>query len=76
MPTLNITNVPEEIYNRLEYVAKQHNRSINSEVIMYLKYALFPKNLSSQDKLRNIQNLRSTITSNIITTEVLHKLLM
>ena len=69
MPTLNITNIPEEIYNRLEGVAEQHNRSLNSEVIMYLKYALFPKNMSLEDKLNSIQSLRSTITPNIFTIE-------
>ncbi len=69
MPALTIKNIPEELYEELKIVAKQHHRSINSEVIVCLKRTLLPKQLSPKDTLKNIQSLRSHIAPNIITTE-------
>ena len=67
MPALTIKNIPADLYEELKYVASQHHRSINSEVIMCLKQKLFPNKTSTQDKLLNIQALRSQIKPNIIT---------
>lgn len=69
MPALTIKNIPAELYNELKYVAEQHHRSINSEVIVCLKEALLPKKISAKDKLANIQALRSQIEPNIITSQ-------
>lgn len=67
MPALTIKNIPTDLYEELKHVAEQHHRSINSEVIMCLKQKLFPNKASTQDKLANIQALRSQIKPNIIT---------
>ena len=67
MPALTIKNIPTDLYEELKHVAGQHHRSINSEVIMCLKQRLFPNKTSTQDKLSNIQALRSQIKPNIIT---------
>jgi len=38
MPTnITIRNIPDEIYERIKQQADLHHRSINSEVIVYLK---------------------------------------
>jgi len=69
MPALTIKNIPDEVYNELKYIAKQHHRSINSEVIVCLKRMLLPKRMSSEDTLNSIRNVRIQITPNIITVE-------
>ncbi len=69
MPALTIKNIPNELHKELKHVAEQYHRSINSEVIVCLKRALFPNKISPGEVLRNIQNLSSQIPSNIITPE-------
>jgi len=69
MPALTIKNIPDDLYNELKYVAKQHHRSINSEVIVSLKRVLLPQKTSSEDVLSSIQTLRSQITPDVITTD-------
>jgi len=69
MPALTIKNIPDELYNELKYIAKEHHRSINSEVIVCLKRALLPKRVSSEDTLNSIRNVRIQITPNIVTIE-------
>ncbi len=69
MPALTIKNIPEALYNELKLVAKQHHRSINSEVIVCLKRSLLPAKVSPEETLANIQALRSHITPDTITAE-------
>ncbi len=69
MPALTIKNIPEDLYKELKFVAAQHHRSINSEVIVCLKRALFPNKISPEETLHNIQSLRSQITPDVITAE-------
>jgi len=69
MPALTIKNIPDDLYEELKHVAKQHHRSINSEVIVCLKRTLLPKKVSPNDMLNSIQALRSQITPNIIIEE-------
>ena len=67
MPAITIKNIPEDLYNELKLVAEQHYRSINSEIIVCLKRTLFPKRITPEDRLNNIQTLRSQIPPNNIT---------
>ena len=69
MPALTIKNIPEDLYKQLKLVAEQHHRSINSEVIVCLKRSLFPARVSTEERLNNIQALRSQISPDIITAE-------
>jgi len=69
MPALTIKNIPTELYDELKLTAEQHHRSINSEVIVCLKETLFPKKTHPEDRLANIQALRSQIEVDIITVE-------
>ncbi|HIG28721.1 MAG TPA: Arc family DNA-binding protein [Verrucomicrobiales bacterium] len=69
MPALTIKNIPDDLYKELKFVAGQHHRSINSEVIVCLKHSLFPKKVSSEDMLNSIQALRSQLQPNNINEE-------
>ena len=69
MPALTIKNIPDDLYNQLKIVAEQHNRSINGEVIMCLKHALFPQKISPKERLAEIRALRAQIPANAITDE-------
>ncbi|MBL1261118.1 MAG: Arc family DNA-binding protein [Thiotrichaceae bacterium] len=69
MPALTIKNIPDELYHELKHVAEQHHRSINSEVIMCLKRALFPRKISPEDRLSSIRALRAQIAPDLISQE-------
>jgi plasmid stability protein len=69
MPALTIKNIPDDLYNQLKIVAEQHHRSINSEVIMCLKHALFSQKISPKERLAEIRALRAQIPANAITDE-------
>lgn len=69
MPAITIKNIPEELYEALKSTAENHHRSINSEVIVRLKQALLPQLMTPQDKLANIQRLRTQITPNVISVD-------
>ena len=69
MPALTIKNIPDDVYNELKVVAEQHYRSINSEVIMRLKHSLFPKKITSEDRLITIRAMRANITPDALTDE-------
>lgn len=73
MPALTIKNIPDDLYNELKHVAEQHHRSINSEVIVCLKHALFPVKISPQERLKDIQSLRSQVSDNSITVDQLNE---
>ncbi len=69
MPALTIKNIPDDLYDELKYIAKQHHRSINSEVIVCLKRSLFPKRISPDERLSTIRSIRSQIKHNTVTAE-------
>ena len=73
MPALTIKNIPEDLYNEIKCSAKQHHRSINSEVIVCLKDTLLPKRITPEDLLNSIQALRSQITPEAITPEEIER---
>ena len=69
MASITIKNISAELYKELKYVAEQHHRSINSEIIVCLKRSLLPEKISPEDRLNSIRTIRSQITPNIITEE-------
>jgi len=69
MPALTIKNIPDDVYNALKDRSKQQHRSINSEVIMFLKRSLLPKRISSEERLSTIRAIRSQVKSGAITAE-------
>jgi len=71
MPAITIKNIPDDLYKELKLVAKQHHRSINSEIIVCLKRTLLPQNISPKDRLSDIRALRSQVQPNDITPEMI-----
>ncbi len=69
MPALTIKNIPDDLYDALKNIAKQHHRSINSEVIVCLKRSLLPKRINPDERLSTIRAIRSQVTPNTITAE-------
>lgn len=57
MPTLQVRDLPEDVYNRLSMIAKEENRSIAQQTIVLLKEGL---GLPANNKLRR-QALLETI---------------
>ncbi len=49
MPTLQVRDLPEDVYNRLSMIAKEENRSIAQQTIVLLKEGL---GLPANNKLR------------------------
>ena len=54
MPLLQVRDMPEDLYEKLTYVAAKENRSIAQETIVLLRKAL---NLHDERKLRRIKVL-------------------
>jgi len=69
MPALTIKNIPDDLYNELKYIAKQHHRSINSEVIVCLKRSLLPKRVSPEERLSTIRAIRAQVKPGTLTAE-------
>jgi len=61
MPTLYVENVPTELYSALRERARQHRKSIASEVLSLLEENIVtPAELKSRKRfLRELQRLRS-----------------
>ncbi len=69
MPALTIKNIPDDLYNEIKNVAKQHHRSINSEVIVCLKRSLLPERISLDEQLGTIRAVRPRVKPDTITVE-------
>ncbi len=67
MHALTIKNIPDTLYEQLKFAADLHRRSINSEVLVCLEQALIAKKINPNDRLKRIEQLRSSIQSNNIT---------
>jgi plasmid stability protein len=53
MPTLQVRDLPEEIYNKLIYLAKKEHRSLAQETIVLLKEGL-ENRLDNQSRRRKL----------------------
>lgn len=59
MPTLQIRNLPQDLYEQLKESAKSGNRSLTQEVIVLLKKALLSEeNTINLKKLRAIEKIK------------------
>ena len=62
MPTtLTLKNVPDELYERLKWLAERHRRSINSEVIVSLESLLLPHRVTAAERLARAKVLRAPL---------------
>lgn len=62
MPTLQVRDIPEDLYEKLSQTAKAENRSIAQETIVLLKTAL---NLKDERKARRKKILTEIAAMNI-----------
>lgn len=69
MATLTIKNIPDELHERLKERAKQHRRSINSEVIVCLEQVLGAAPLDRTALLASIRASRKATSGIFITDE-------
>ena len=74
MATLTIRNIPEGLYARLKQSAKRHRRSVNNEVIVYLKQALTKRRrVARQGFLERARALRESTPRLFVTAEELRE---
>jgi len=53
MPTLQVRNLPEDVYVQLKYLAEKEHRSLSQETIVVLKKGLVSK-LDNKDRRRRL----------------------
>ena len=60
MATMTIRNMPEELLERLKTVAKEHRRSLNQQVLVWLEECVEPseEERDVEAELREISKLR------------------
>lgn len=62
MAILHVSNVPDDLYKKLQELAKAENRSINAQVITLLQQALPPQTQETEDQRRkNVPKLLEEI---------------
>jgi len=61
MASLTIKNIPDDLYEHLKQAAKDHHRSVNSELICCLEKTLLPTKLSASDLKDSARSLRSRV---------------
>ena len=63
MATLHVRNVPDDLYARLQYLARNQNRSISAQVITLLESALPTEVQQPRDKTRqNVTEILADIS--------------
>jgi len=58
MPTITLKNIPENLYERIKKRAKEHRRSINSEVIVNLERGFLKRVRTPEEILADVDGLR------------------
>lgn len=61
MATLHVRNIPDDLYARLQELAKVENRSINAQVITLLQNALPPKTIPEDKRREDVLKLLDDI---------------
>ncbi len=69
MAALNIKSIPDDLYMELKASARNHHRSINSEVIAILEPALMYRKISKEEFLENVRRIRSRIKPGVVTVQ-------
>ena len=73
MPSLTIKNVPTKLYQRLKTSARNHRRSINSEVIFYLERAFTSRRVDPDSFIKRIETLQQQISAPALTEQILRE---
>jgi len=61
MTAITVKNIPDTLYERLKTVAKEHRRSVNSEIIVRLQRSLEPNRVDVEGLLAKARELRARI---------------
>ncbi len=69
MATITVKNVPDDLYDKLKALAKEHRRSINNEVIMIIESHLEPRERSMEEMLAHARGIRELTTGYKISDE-------
>ncbi len=69
MPTLTIKNIPNELYAKLKRRAEINRRSLNSEVIVCLEYAIRSHKIAPEAYVERARQLREKTAHYLITDE-------
>ena len=71
MATITVKNVPDELYDRLKALAKEHRRSINNEVIVLIENHVGKKRMSTEEMLAMAREVRKHTEGATVTDEEL-----
>lgn len=71
MTTITLKNIPDNLYEDLKKQAKQHHRSINSEIIVCLEYALQLNKPNIKIILKEARRLRAKTAKHHLTDKEL-----
>lgn len=61
MATITLKNIPDEVYERLKYLAKIRHRSLNSEIIYNLEKSLGMNEEDPQVLRKEVEEFRNEI---------------
>ncbi len=61
MKTITLKNIPEELLKKLKELAKDNNRSLNSEIIYILKIIYESGQLSKEEIMEKAHKIRASI---------------
>jgi plasmid stability protein len=70
MSSITLKEIPSKLHNQLKLLAKQHRRSLNSEVIDRLEKSIEPRQVDSALLLETARRFRSTLTFEATEQEV------
>lgn len=59
--TLTLTDIPDDVYERLKASAQAHRRSLNSEAIVCLETVLLPGKVPPAERLARARALRASL---------------
>ena len=71
MTALTIKNLPEGLYLRLKQRAKQHRRSLNSEVIVCLEQSLMSTRIDPEALLVRLDRIRKRLNVTPLTDDLI-----
>lgn len=71
--TLTIKNIPEDLYEQLKKSARDHRRSINSEVLVCLERSLRSNRVELKTFLERVRKLRRATARLPLSDDLLHE---
>lgn len=61
MTAITVKNIPDTLYQQLKLSAKQHHRSVNSELIVCLEKVLTPQKATSAQHITAARQIRQRL---------------